>query len=72
MTERACPECGGELVPGRRRDKGDSFSVGQEAWLPGEPKKEMLGWFSGKGEAIPVITYACAKCGRLVSYLNRE
>ena len=60
------------MVPGRRRDKGDSFATSQEAWLAGEPKKEILGWFTGKGEAIPVITYACEECGRLVSYVQEK
>ncbi len=71
MEQKKCPDCGGEMVAGRRRDKGDSFAVSQEAWLSGEPKNEVLGWFSGMGEAVPVVTYACLKCGRLVSYLQK-
>ena len=67
---RNCPDCNVVMVPGRRRDEGDSFATGQEKWLPGEPKEEILGWFSGKGYAMPVTTYGCPKCGRLVSYVD--
>ncbi len=60
------------MMAGRRRDKGDSFARSQKAWLPGEPKKEIAEWFTGQGEAVPVLTYACVKCGRLVSYLVKD
>lgn len=69
---RLCPECQVDMIAGRRRDKGDSFATAQEAWLPGEPVPELLGWFSGKGEALPVTTYACPKCGLLLSYVAPE
>ena len=62
----------GEKCPGRRRDKGDSFATAQEAWLPGGPKQEILGWFSGTGMSLPVTTYACSKCGYLESYINPD
>jgi len=58
------------MVAGRRRDKSDQWAASQEAWLPGEPVMEILGWFSGKGRSIPVTTYACPRCGRLLSYID--
>lgn len=72
MDEKRCPECGGAMVSGRRRDKGDSFATSQEAWMPGEPEQGVLGWFARRRDAVPVVTYACTECGRLVSYLARD
>lgn len=72
IKEKKCPECGTKMILGRRRDKGDSFSVLSEAWISGKPKKGLTNWFSGKGKAISVLTYACPNCGRLVSYLDKQ
>jgi hypothetical protein len=71
-AERLGPECRVSMIAGRQRGKGDSFATSQEAWLPGEPVPELLSWFSGKGEALPVTTYACPRCGLLRSYVAPE
>ena len=69
---RQCPDCHVNMVPGRRRDKGDSFAVAQERWLPGEPVPETLGWTSGFGESVLVTTFACPQCGLLLLYIDPE
>lgn len=72
MANETCPKCDGKMVPGRRRDAGDSWATGQEKWVAGKPKDELVGWTSGKGRAYPVITYACVECGFLESYLHER
>lgn len=67
--EKKCPKCDGSMVPGRRRDEGDSWATGQEKWIEGSPKDEVTGWTTGKGNARRVITFACRACGYLESYL---
>ena len=57
------------MVPGRRRDDGDSWATGQEKWLSGEPLDEITGRTTGKGDAYRVITFVCPACGYLESYL---
>jgi DNA-directed RNA polymerase subunit RPC12/RpoP len=69
--KRKCPECNSEMKIGRRKDEGAGFSVYQESWIAGSPKKN--GPFAGIAwNDIPVVTYACMNCGRLISYLNIE
>ena len=71
MSDRTCRVCGHDkLIPGRRRDKEDAFSTTQEAWIPGHPEIDDLGWFQGAKEAVSVVTYACPKCGALQSYVD--
>ena len=70
--KRKCPECNSEMKPGRRKDEGASITVYQESWIGGKPKNTS-GAFSGVAWSdIPIITYACMECGRLVSYLYTE
>ena len=65
-----CPNCECEMYPGRRRDLRGLSEASQETWLPGKPKKEILGIFSGYGTPIPVTTSACPQCGLLQSYID--
>jgi hypothetical protein len=68
-----CPKCNINMVAGRRRDKGDSVAVFQETWTEGKPKSGGIGgFFSGSGKGHNVITYACAQCGKLESYLAEK
>lgn len=68
MSQKQCPFCNVEMTPGRRRDKGDSFTIDEEKWVSGDPQER--GWFSGHGQAHPVTTYACPRCGLLQSYVS--
>jgi hypothetical protein len=70
MNAPNCPNCTIAMWPGRRRDKGDAWAISQEAWLPGSPKKEIAGFFTGHGKAVPVTTFACPRCGLLLSFID--
>ncbi len=67
-----CPDCKVKMVPGRRADRKDSFSTSQEAWIPGDHELESLGWFQNANESVPVVTFACPKCGFLRSYVDKD
>ncbi len=69
---KICPDCSAEMVEGCRRDKFNAMTASPESWVANEPKKQLPFLLGHKERPIPVVTYACVECGRLVSYLKRE
>jgi len=67
-----CPDCGSEMVEGCRRDKFNFANASPESWVRWKPRKKLSLFLSFNGQPIPVVTYACMECGRLVSSLKRD
>jgi hypothetical protein len=69
---KACPDCESEMVEGCRRDKFNVATASPESWVLNKPRKKLPILLTPNGLPIPIVTYACMECGRLVSYLKKD
>jgi hypothetical protein len=70
VTERPpdCPDCRMQMEAGYLVDHGHS-AIYPAAWVAGVPRwSRWLGLRLKRKEKVPVATFRCPRCGRLVSY----
>lgn len=71
--KKKCPDCNVNLIGGFRRDLHQRVPLPkyQEAWIKwGTEERTFWQKLTRKDNSIPVDTYACPQCLRLISYLS--